>query len=99
RSEAVLLPVFRSEQNNASTLHEQHAQIAVPALADATEDRPIARRHLLRRQAEPCSKVTPFGKGSAITNGRYHCARDDRAATRNRQTLPTAPGAPRRHSH
>jgi hypothetical protein len=29
--------VFRSEQNNASTLHEQHAQIAVPALADATE--------------------------------------------------------------
>ena len=71
RSEAVLLPVFRSEQNNASTLHEQHAQIAVPAPADVTEDRPIARRHLLRHQAEPCSEVTPFGKGSAITNGRH----------------------------
>ena len=39
--------------------------------ADATEDRPIARRHLLRHQAEPCSEVTPFGKGSAITNGRH----------------------------
>jgi hypothetical protein len=97
RSETVLLPVFWSEQNNASTLHEQHAQIAVPALADATEDRPIARRHLLRHQAEPCSEVTPFGKCSAITNGRYHCAYDDRADTRNRHQLPAALGASRQH--
>ena len=29
---------------NASTLHEQHAQIAVPAFAEVTEDRPIAHR-------------------------------------------------------
>jgi hypothetical protein len=25
-------------------------------------------------QAEPCSEVTPFGKGSAITNGAIYCA-------------------------
>ena len=53
RPKAVLCPVSRSEQNNASALHEQRAQIAIAALADAAEDRPIARRYLLRYQTEP----------------------------------------------
>ncbi len=54
---AVLCPVSRSEQNNASALHDQRAQIAIPALADASEDRPIARRRLFRHQTEPSGKL------------------------------------------
>src|ERR1700678_340161 len=95
RSKAVLCPVSRSEQNNASALHEQRAQIAIPALADASEDRPITRRHLLRHQAKPSGKVTPPGKRSATANGCYHCAGDDRTDARNGHQLPAALGAVR----
>src|SRR5215813_3615606 len=90
RSEAVLCPVCRSEQNNAGALHEERAQIAVSALCDAAENRAITGRHLLRYQAEPRGEVTSFRKSSAIADCRHHCASDDRPDTRNRHQLPAA---------
>src|SRR5262245_31166906 len=90
RSEAVLCPVCRSEQNNAGALHKEHAQITVSALCDAAEDSTITRRHLFWHQAKPCGKITPLRKGSAIANRSYHCASDDRPKARNSHQPPTA---------
>jgi hypothetical protein len=89
RSKAVFCPICRSKQNNASALHEQRAQIAIAALCNAAEDRPISRRHLLRHEAEPGGKVAPLGKGRPIANCRYHRAGDNRSAARNGHQLPT----------
>src|SRR5436190_3578961 len=50
RSKTMLCPVRWSEQNNAGALHEQHAQVAIAPLADATKDRSVTRRHLLWHQ-------------------------------------------------
>ena len=50
RSKAMLCPVCWSEQNNASALHEQRAQVAIAALADAPKDRPVTCRHLPHRR-------------------------------------------------
>src|SRR5262249_26821201 len=88
RSEAMFCPVCRSEQNNAGTLHEERAQIAVAALRNATQVRAITGRHLLRHQAEPRGEVSPCRKGGAIADCRHHCAGDDRADARNRHQLP-----------
>src|SRR5262249_16518255 len=90
RAETMLCPVGRSEQNNASPLHEQRAQIAITSLCNAAEDRPIARPHLFRHQAEPGSEVAPLGKGSTIANCRYHGAGDNRSDARNGHQLPTS---------
>src|SRR5205823_1201209 len=89
RSKAVFCPIGRSEQNDASALHEQRAQIAIATLCNAAEDRPITCGHLLRHEAEPGGKIAPLGKGSPIANCRYHCAGDDRSDARNGHQLPT----------
>src|SRR6266542_2206035 len=89
RSKAVFCPIGRSEQNDASALHEQRAQIAIATLCNAAEDRPIPCGHLLRHEAEPGGKIAPLGKGSPIANCRYHCAGDNRSDARNGHQLPT----------
>lgn len=64
--------------------------MAVSALGDAAKDGAIPRRHLLRHQAKPGSKVTPFAKGSAIADRGPHRTRDDRADPWNRDQLLAA---------
>jgi hypothetical protein len=60
-----------------------HAQIAISALGDAAKDRAITRRHLLRHQTKPWSKITPFRKGDTRLRARRErprcrCAADER---------------------
>ena len=64
--------------------------MAVSALGDTAKDGAITRRHLLRHQAKPGSKVTSFAKGSAIADRGHHRARDDRANPWNRDQLLAA---------
>ncbi len=89
RSKAMLGPPRRSKQNGAGTLYEQHAQIAISAFGDAAKDRTITRRHLLRHQTKPSSKITPFRKGGPIADRGYHRACNDRPNTRNGHQPPT----------
>src|SRR6266566_4081792 len=86
----MLRPTCWSQQYATSTLDEEHAQIAVSELGDAAKDGAITRRHLLRHQAKPGSKVTSFAKGSAIADRGHHRTRDDRADPRNRDQLLAA---------
>src|SRR5262249_14558572 len=90
RSKAMLRPPRGSKQNGAGALYEQHAQIAISALGEVAKDRAITRRHLLRHQTKPCSKVTPFRKGGPVADRSYHRACNDRANARNSQQSPTA---------
>ena len=56
-AEAVLGPICRPQQHDPSRLHEEHAEIAVPTLGNATEDDSIAGRDLSRHKPEPGTEV------------------------------------------
>src|SRR6201993_2591681 len=56
--EAVLRPARRPQQNDASCLHEEHAQVTVAPLGDAPEDGSVSGRHLLRDEADPGRKIS-----------------------------------------
>ncbi len=63
----MLCPVCWPEQNHTGALHEQRAQMAIAALAKAFKGRPIAGRHLFRRQPRPVKlqmQSTPLRPGS-----------------------------------
>ena len=67
RSKAMSCPICRSEQDHTGALHEQRAQMAIAALANASKDRPIAGRHLFRHQPRPVKlqmQSTPLRPGS-----------------------------------
>jgi hypothetical protein len=59
RSKAVLHPVPWPQQNDASSLYEEHAKVAIAALGDTPEDRSITRGYLLGGQTEPRAKSRP----------------------------------------
>src|SRR2546430_497413 len=63
-SKTVLRPVRRPQQNNPGCLDEEHAQVAVAAFGDASEDSPISGRHLFGHEAEP-SRIIPPSRPSA----------------------------------
>src|SRR6266516_1937004 len=58
--EAVLRPVRRPQQNDPGCLHEEHAQVTVAALGDASEDGSVSGRHLLRDETEPSRTLALF---------------------------------------
>src|SRR6266566_4855692 len=81
--EAVLRPVRRPQQNDPGCLHEEHAQVTVAALGDASEDGSVSGRHLLRDETEPSRKVPPFRECRATTDRGNHRTRNDRANARH----------------
>src|ERR1700690_3336898 len=85
----MLRPARRVEQNSAGALYKERSQIAISTLRDAAKDRAITGRHLLRHQAKPCGKVSPFCKGSSVADRSNHRACNDRADARNSHQLPT----------
>src|SRR4051794_35156011 len=56
-------PVRRPQQNNPGCLDEEHAQVAVAAFGDASEDSPVSGRHLFGHEAEPSRIIPPSRKG------------------------------------
>ena len=70
---------------------EQGAQVAVPTLGEAAQDRAIAGRDLLRHQPEPSGKVAAFGEGGSGSDRRHHGAGGDHA---RHPGYPSAAGSP-----
>ena len=70
-AEAVLGPVFRSQQNDPGAANEQGAQVGVAALGDAPEDTPvdICRPRMSGKAARwkraPCLTAMPRSKSRA----------------------------------
>src|ERR1700751_4264180 len=62
-AKAVLRPVRWPHQNNPGCLDEEHAQVAVAALGDASEDSPVSGRHLFGHEAEPSRIIPPSRQG------------------------------------
>src|SRR5262249_27386576 len=68
RSIAVPHPVPWPQQNDASSLHEEHAKVAIAALGDTPEDRSIPCGYLLWDQTEPSSKIAATCESSSIAD-------------------------------
>jgi hypothetical protein len=65
-AETVLRPSRRPHQNDPSCLDEEHAQVAVAALGDVSEDSPVSGRHLFGHEAEPSRIIPPFRKADPL---------------------------------
>src|SRR5262245_29319476 len=68
RTEAELLPVLRSHQQDLGRLDEERSQISAAAFGDATQDRAPARTILSWHQAEPGAEVAPSIERFACAN-------------------------------
>jgi hypothetical protein len=82
-------PVPWPQQKDASSLHEEHAKVAIAAFGDAPENRSITCGDLLRYQAEPSSKIAATCEGGSIADRSDDGARDDRTDARYCHQVPT----------
>src|SRR5262249_23624177 len=84
-----LRPTRGMKLNGTGALDEEHAQIAIATLGDASKYRAVPGRHLLWHQAKPRGEVAPFSEGGSIADRGHGRAGNDRADARNGHQLPT----------
>src|SRR5262249_43260963 len=76
--EAVAFPGLGPQpKDNARRLHEEHAQVAITAFGDATEQSTTTRRHLPWHQSEPGAEVAALAEDIADADGRHGCTGND----------------------
>src|SRR5438309_11408139 len=91
----MLCPVCRPEQNNAGTLHEERAQIAIATFSDAAKDGTITRGHMLRYYADPRHIGAPLVIGRAVADSIHHGYCNHCSESPDSYQLPTAHILPR----